>query len=115
MRTYPLTDQTGAIFAFEVPNAFLSPRAVSRLVRSNLGAIVTAGPYGFWSTSEIRLRFRYAGTEFEISEPFGDNSRYWVGPAGAKPSRVPAIDQLLDAFNEYRPNLFRRLLSALGW
>ncbi len=114
MRTYPLTDDSGAIYAFEVGNAFLSPREVARLVRASLGASITAGPQGYTSANDMRLRFHYAGTEFEVIEPFGDNSRYWIGPAGDKPTRVPEIDDLLEMFRVYRPSIMRRLKSALG-
>jgi hypothetical protein len=114
LRTYPLTDDSGAIYAFEVGNAFLSPREIARLVKSSLGASITAGPQGFASADDMRLRFHYAGTEFEVFEPFGDNSRYWVGPAGEKPIRVPEIDKLHNIFLAYRPSLLRRLVSALG-
>jgi hypothetical protein len=114
LRTYPLTDNSGAIYAFEVGNALLSPREIARLVKSTLGASITAGPNGYASADDMRLRFHYAGTEFEVFEPFGDNSRYWIGPAGEKPARVPEIDKLHEMFQTYRPSLLRRLLSALG-
>jgi hypothetical protein len=114
LRTYPLTNDSGAIYAFEVGNALLSPREIARLVKSSLGASITAGPLGYASAEDMRLRFRYAGIEFEVVEPFGDNSRYWIGPAGEKPTRVPEIDKLNELFLAYRPTLLRRLISALG-
>ena len=114
MRTYPLTDNSGAIYAFEVGNALLSPREIARLVKMRLGAAITAGPQGFVSAADMRLRFHYAGGEFEVFEPFGDNSRYWTGPSGEKPARVPGIDEVHDMFRAYRPSLLRRLVSALG-
>jgi len=114
LRTYPLTDDSGAIYAFEVGNTLLSPREIARLVKSSLGASISAGPQGYFSTEDMRLRFRYAGTEFEVFEPFGDNSRYWIGPAGEKPTRVAEIDKLHELFLAYRPTLLRRLISALG-
>jgi hypothetical protein len=114
MRTYPLTEDSGAIIGFQVSNAFLSPREIARLVKSALGASITAGPQGYASSGEMRLRFRYAGTEFEVFEPFGNNSRYWIFPAAEKPVRVPEMDRLHELFRAYRPSLLRRMVSALG-
>ena len=113
MRTYPLKDSSGDTYAFEVGNVLLSPREIARFVKSKLGAEITAGPQGYPASDDMRLRFRYAGTEFEVFEPFGDNSRYWVGPYSEKPERVASIDDLHAAFLAYRPSLFRRLVAVL--
>lgn len=114
LRTYPLKNNSGETYAFEVGNALLSPREIARFVKTGLGAELTAGPQSFLASDDMRLRFRYAGTEFEVVEPYGDNSRYWVGPAGANPSRVASIDDLHAAFVSYRPSLLRRLLAVFG-
>jgi hypothetical protein len=113
LRTYPLKDNSGATYAFEVANVLLSPREIARFVKAKLGAEITAGPKGYLASDDMRLRFRYAGAEFEVFEPFGDNSRYWIGPAGERPTRVVSIDALHAAFIAYRPSLVRRFASVL--
>ncbi|MDE3043147.1 MAG: hypothetical protein KGJ82_21615 [Nitrospirota bacterium] len=48
-------------------------------------------------------------------EPFGDNSRYWIGPKGGKDD-VPAaanIGKIKSAFERYKPPLSVKLLGDL--
>lgn len=70
MRTYPLLDGSGAMFAFEIDNVAVSPRELGRLARAVLGAAVTFGPQGFFSREDARLRFAcYRSLDFECSRP----------------------------------------------
>jgi hypothetical protein len=34
-----------------------------------------------WLREEVFCEFELGGARYEVWEPFGDNSRYWVGPA----------------------------------
>jgi hypothetical protein len=63
--------------AFEIGNAFITLRGISRILRC------VEGVTGLRTTSgsDDRLLFEYAGESCVVSEPFGDNSRYWIGPA----------------------------------
>jgi hypothetical protein len=114
LRTYPLVDDSGAMRAFEVSNVLLSAREIAALVSDRLAASVTGGPNTFFSRDDTRLRFEYAGVEFEVVEPFGDNSRYWIGPVDGVFSRVDALAEIEAVFRSYRPSLLRRVVSALG-
>jgi hypothetical protein len=114
MRTYPVNDESGAMYAFEIDSSTVSPRRLSYLVRSRLGAVVTKGPQGFFSREDWRLRFLHARIEFEVWEPFGDNSRYWIGPAGENPQRTDAIDDIHSMLRDYKPTVVQRLLSLVG-
>jgi len=38
--------------------------------------------------SEAHITFNYRGEPFVINEPWGDSSRYWVGPQDAETSKV---------------------------
>lgn len=71
------------------------------------GAGVTAARAG-----EFRLRFCYSGDYFVVAEPFGDNSRYWIGPEES-PSHDTArkVRALEGIFQSYTPPF---LLKALG-
>ena len=102
------------MFAFEIDNTAVSPRQLGRLVQSSLDATVTQGPQGFFAREDWRLQFTYKGVTFEVWEPFGDNSRYWVGPAGEEPKRVDAIDDVHSAFVQHEPSALRSLLSLVG-
>jgi hypothetical protein len=112
MRTFPLHNGEGQVFAFEVENIVVSVRELARLVKRHLGAKITFGPK---SLGEVPLRFVHAGVEFEVWEPFGDNSRFWVGPAGRAPERVEELDDVHRMIQSYQPSLGRRILSALGF
>ncbi len=111
MRTYPL-QSSGAIHAFEVSNLWLQPRAIARLLRSQ-GADVTFERRLFRS-GDVHLQFRFKGKEFQVVEPFGDNSRYWIGPAGDAPVPSPEISELHKAFVHYRPGFFGSIRSLVG-
>ena len=111
MRTYPL-QVSGATYAFEVSNIWLRPRAIARLVRSK-GAEVTYRSRLF-GPSDLRLRFRYKGREFRVVEPFGDSSRYWIGPVEEGPTATAEVAELNEAFNRYRPGVIDTLRSFLG-
>ena len=111
MRTYPLL-ASGAIHAFEVSNAWLRPRAIARLVRSK-GAEITFKRRLF-GPGDLRLTFRYKGREFQVVEPFGDNSRYWVGPAKDAPAATAETAELNEIFAQYRPGFAGALRSFVG-
>ena len=56
---------------------------------------------GNWfSGDENRAYFLFHGVPFVVWEPWGDNSRYWVGPADTK-TRLPDIRPLMQAFRDY--------------
>ena len=111
MRTYPL-QASGALHAFEVSNVWLQPRAIARLVRTQ-GADVTFRRRLFRS-GDIHLKFNFKGKEFQVVEPFGDNSRYWIGPAGDSPAPSAEISDLHDVFVHYRPGFLSVFRSLVG-
>ena len=79
MTTFDLTDKEGRVFAFEIPN--VGREAFCQIVQSFPGVRVVRSPKFL---SEFRegefCEFELAGQTFRACEPFGDNSRYWVGP-----------------------------------
>jgi hypothetical protein len=111
MRTYPL-QASGAIHAFEVSNAWLRSRAIARLVRSK-GAEITFQRRLF-GPGDLHLRFRYKGQEFQVVEPFGDNSRYWVGPVDDTPAAAAATAELHEIFAQHRLGIAGALRSFVG-
>ena len=109
MRTYPMQD-SGALRGFEVSNAWLHSRAIARLVRS-VGARITFRRRLF-GAGDVHLKFQYKGREFQVIEPFGDNSRYWIVPVEASPS--DEIADLHDVFVRYRPGFAGMIKSFVG-
>jgi hypothetical protein len=102
MKIYDLIDADGRIFAFEVDYFHLGRRKACRLVRTIPGVSIEKEPkrWRFLSEDEF-CEFRLGPVLFVVWEPFGDNSRYWVGP---KPPRwVPETAQVRAVFERARP------------
>ena len=85
MRIHDLNTEDGRVCAFEVSNSFLSRRQACRIVQKIPGAVLLRRSRLFRDTDDF-CEFTLAGEAFIISEPFGDNSRYWVGTKGSTPA-----------------------------
>ena len=97
MRVYDLHDQEGRVFAFEVNNFLLIRADIVSIARKIPGVRIVRHPRRLsWLREEIFCEFELDGIVFEAWEPFGDNSRYWIGP---EPARwVPQIEAVRQAF-----------------
>ena len=81
METYPLRNEDGELTGFEISNwPFLSSRGVARFL-SNLPGISVTRVRRLFEANEIHAEFEFRGEAFCVWEPYGDNSRYWVGPS----------------------------------
>lgn len=79
MRTYPLPG-SGREVGFEIDQVvFLSSLAAALRRTLEVTAVRTRPLFGRWG--DVRVRFRFRGTECVVLEPFGDNARLWVVPA----------------------------------
>ncbi|MGD9842691.1 MAG: hypothetical protein AB7F79_06480 [Steroidobacteraceae bacterium] len=107
MKTYGLKDEQGNEFAFEVNNFLLDRLDVCALVRRIPGAKLMLVPSGRGEADFCE--FELDDVVFLVSEPFGDNSRYWVGPK--PPVRgVPQLARVRAAFDDAR-----RVWDFLPW
>ena len=81
MRTYDLKDEEGRVRAFEVDNIVLGRGGVAAVVGRLPGVRLIRRPriLSWWREEEF-CEFEVEGVHFVASEPFGDNSRYWIGP-----------------------------------
>lgn len=95
--TNPLFDSEGNLIAFEIDNTFVTPRRVIKVIDSIDEAEIVlkrrALPFRRVGTF---CEFLLDGTKFLAEEPFGDNSRYWIGPENDDESRN--IEKLYTAF-----------------
>jgi len=80
MKIHDLKDKAGRIFAFEVSNLFLSRRKLCKVIRSIPEAKILKAPSLCSRHEEEFCEFEIQGQKFVAWEPFGDNSRYWIGP-----------------------------------
>lgn len=111
MKTYPIEDEAGRLFAVEVDVAYCSVHGLARTIAATEGVTDTMVCKPFSGQGDVRARFRFQGEEFAVVEPFGDNSRYWIGPVSdtARWDISPIEAQL----KSYVPPLFRRVLGSL--
>lgn len=85
MRVYDLKDDRGRVISFEVENLFLSRNRTGRIIRRIPNVNVTKGPQLFsFSEADEFCEFEIQGEKFVACEPFGDNSRYWIGTQSGK-------------------------------
>jgi hypothetical protein len=92
MKIYDITDADGRPVAFEISNLCISRRGVARVVRQRLpqatvvrepAPALTAEAWRWWAADEHFCEFQVGATRFVAWEPWGDSSRYWIGPEPA--------------------------------
>lgn len=95
---------------FEVDSAYIGISGITRLLERLPGVekVVRRAPFQKWG--DVRVRFTYHDIDFVVIEPFGDNSRYWIGPVegGQVDTR-----ELKGSFQEHDPAWPRKLLATL--
>ena len=114
MKTFELLDEEDRMFAFEVNNAGLGRKGVCRVVDTIPGAQIIRRPkFLSWFREDVFCEFLVDGRTFVAWEPFGDNSRYWIGP---EPTEwLPQTQSIRDAFEAFRESrFFRRVGFVVG-
>jgi hypothetical protein len=98
MNTYDIgVGSAGSVFAFEVDNFGLGRRGVCRVVAAIEGARILRRPkFLSWFRESVFCEFVIDGEPFQAEEPYGDSSRYWIGPR--PPRRIPQTRKVRDAF-----------------
>jgi hypothetical protein len=97
MKTHPILRADVSMLAFEVSSAWLSFRPLFKIIRSVEG--VTDVRRRFFN--ENRLTFIFYGVPFVVNEPWGDSSRYWIGPENPEISSIDA-SRINQAFSNYK-------------
>jgi hypothetical protein len=98
--------------AFEIDNVYVRPGPIASLLKEIEG-VTDVQKRGFGGlSSEIHVRFKYQGYDYVVWEPYGDNSRYWIGPDNPDGCRN-SIQPIEEAFKRYQPSFFRRLLGDI--
>jgi hypothetical protein len=81
MKTYPIyASDKSTLFAFEIPNTFVRLSSIARTLASVDGVKNIERRKWFSISADVPIKFQYQGIEYIVWEPFGDNSRYWIGP-----------------------------------
>lgn len=112
MRVRDLPSAKGENSAFEVSNLLLTRSRACKVVEAVPGAKIVKRSRLFRDTDEFCI-FTIGPDEFAIEEPYGDNSRYWIGQKDGEPTQsLPLVRR---AFEEHKSWLSPlRTLSAVG-
>jgi hypothetical protein len=96
MKTYPHVREDGTTAYFEISNAFPWSWGFMRRV---LASVPGVSDFKRIRSNDDRFAFVYLGRRCVVNEPFGDNSRYWIGPV----EKDPPIDMtpVRDAFTQF--------------
>ena len=113
MRTYPVVTKEGTRSpAFEIENAYISPASVAMLLAEVKGVTDVQRRKMFAKSSDVHIEFKYLGQPYIVWEPYGDNSRYWIGPKETMEG-VGNDTRLEEAFKRYVPPFPRLLLGDI--
>lgn len=112
VRTYRLVDNADRVVGFEIENAYVGLRTV-RLLLEGAGADSFRTLWFRLREEGVHLSFRHGGIEWVVWEPFGDSSRYVVGPRHDPLPSEDHIQQLEAVFQRHEPGLLRRLVGDL--
>ncbi len=115
MKTYSIFEDSPDPFAFEIDHVYLSRRTIARILGKVEGVTEVYQGGRFGSPDDVRIEFKCRGHDYIVMEPFGDNSRYWVGPKGGKDDVAAAANmgQIKAAFEGYKPPLPVKLFGDL--
>lgn len=80
MRTYKLCTENGHFFAFEIDNVYIRPKKIGALLNAIASVTDVRVRKPFSASADVHVQFKYQDNDFIIWEPYGDSSRYWIGP-----------------------------------
>ena len=119
METFPIVDERRGqqAFAFEIDNAYISPSAIARLLAQVDGVTDIQVRTLFGKSRDVHVEFKYLNRGYVVWEPYGDNSRYWIGPKTPEKERGD-IGNIQSVFQRYRPPLHMAVIGdilSLRW
>ena len=100
MKTYALALENGTNYAFELENIYIRPKKIAALLAEvdDVTNIILRKPFS--SSSDTHVEFKYHDKDFMVWEPYGDSSRYWIGPVNE--SDEMDVSPLENCFKQYR-------------
>lgn len=111
MKTYPTRNADGQVLQFEIDNVLISPRKIAALLRESGDVSDVQVRRPFSESPDVHVKFKYLGRDFVVWEPYGDSSRYWIGPKDKSSSAE--IKDLQAIFDSYEPALLIKVFGAL--
>jgi hypothetical protein len=99
MKIQEIKDKAGQVFAFEVVN-FGRHRACRFVSKIPGVSIVKRQKHFEFNSDDEFCEFELNGKRFVVWEPFGDNSRFWIG--SNPPNWCAEMDEIRNAFASYK-------------
>jgi len=112
MQTYPIYSNNGQKIAFEIDNIYIGPRKIVKLLENRTGVSHLRKRRLFHSPSDIHVEFTYKGVNYIVWEPYGDSSRYWIGPKDEKLD-IAQVANIESIFMAYKPPFITRIIGTL--
>lgn len=114
MITYPIYLENGLMVAFEIDSVYITMNQFKNLLLKETTACdicrkdrITRKKY------DCHLFFKYKEKEFGVIEPFGDNSRYWIGPLeGIENSNID-VKELESCLSTFKPPGIQTTMAKL--
>ena len=101
MKTYPLFSDDKQ-YAFEIENTYISLFQV-KLFLSKHPEVSEVRSKKLFQATDDRMWFIFKDTEYVLHEPFGDNSRFWIGPVNEKETSL--VFEVEKIFKEFTPKI----------
>ena len=112
MNIYPDENmEQNASVGFEIDNIYVSLKTIARILNSIDGVADVNKRRLFSKWDDIHIWFRYIDHECVVIEPYGDNSRYWIGPKN--PEEKFDFSSIDVAFKKHQPPPMAKLFGDL--
>lgn len=112
MKTYPDENvESGCAVGFEINNIYVSRRAVAHILRSIKDVTEVKARKLFSRWEAVHIWFKYMNHDCVVVEPFGDSSRYWIGPENTE--QEFDFSEVENAFKRYRPPFHRQIVGDI--
>jgi hypothetical protein len=109
METFSIKDVNDVQIAFEIENIYITANAISELLKTVSGVDGTC-KRNLFGGSEYHVEFKYAGVECVVWEPYGDSSRYWIGPKSPE-IKIVDLNDIKNVFDSYRPPALMKIFG----
>jgi hypothetical protein len=102
MKTYPIYMETEKLRGFEITSSWFRFGPLLKILKSVEGVTDVKRQW----FNDDRVLFKFYGKNGIVNEPFGDNSRYWVGLEYPDESPDLNISSIHEAFKNYNGRTF---------
>jgi hypothetical protein len=101
MKIDEILNDNMALHAFTVDNLFVGRKGATDIVKSIPDALITKYPKRWsWLGEDVFCLFEVNGVQFEIEEPYGDSSEYWIGKS-REGGACPELNLVAEAFKKW--------------